>query len=207
MDRRTLPHCQADERGFENLRQTAPAKAQARGDLFYAAGPNEIARVARGPEGTFFTMGAQAPQWTTIDPITTAGDLIVGSATGTPERLAAGEDAQVLTTLNGALGWRTMRQPTMRAGRGSGGGGTLRNGDYGPYSEESQMQIIVPRSIPLSGQMQRIAFNSLNFVRIGGVVDGVTLRRTGRMLTVSGIRSSIFPGFILFIANANRGLA
>lgn len=49
------------------------------------------------------------------NPMTTAGDLIVGGVSGTPERLAIGTNGQVLTVSGGAVAW------------GAGGGGGLTN--------------------------------------------------------------------------------
>ena len=42
-----------------------------------------------------------------LNPMTTAGDLIVGGASGDPDRLGVGTDGQVLTTDNGAVAWKT----------------------------------------------------------------------------------------------------
>lgn len=50
------------------------------------------------------------------NPMTTAGDIIVGGASGTPARLGIGSDGQVLTLVSGALAWAA---PT--------GGGSLTN--------------------------------------------------------------------------------
>lgn len=41
------------------------------------------------------------------NPMTTAGDLIVGGSSGTPTRLAKGTDGQVLKMASGAVGWGT----------------------------------------------------------------------------------------------------
>lgn len=39
------------------------------------------------------------------NPMTTAGDIITGGSSGTPQRLAAGADTQVLTMVSGAPAW------------------------------------------------------------------------------------------------------
>ncbi|WAG76970.1 DUF2793 domain-containing protein [Metapseudomonas furukawaii] len=54
-----------------------------------------------------------------VNPMTTAGDIITGGASGSPQRLAAGADGKVLKMVGGAPGW----------GDESGGftGGTLSN--------------------------------------------------------------------------------
>lgn len=101
----------------EDLRQTAPAKAQAAGDLFYATGPNTIVRLPKGAVGSYLLQGAQAPQWGPIDPITTEGDLIVGGATGLPERLGIGSNGQVFAAVNGAVGWHSLTTPGLTMSR------------------------------------------------------------------------------------------
>jgi hypothetical protein len=50
------------------------------------------------------------------NPMTTAGDVIVGGAAGAPARLAVGSSGQVLTVVSGAPAWAA-------AGGGGGGGG------------------------------------------------------------------------------------
>lgn len=50
------------------------------------------------------------------NPMTTAGDIIVGGASGVPSRLAKGTDGQVLTLVSGSLVWGS-----------AGGGGGLTN--------------------------------------------------------------------------------
>ena len=44
---------------------------------------------------------------TFTNPMTTAGDLIVGGVSGAPSRLAIGTDGQVLTVTSGAVAWGT----------------------------------------------------------------------------------------------------
>lgn len=58
------------------------------------------------------------------NPMTTAGDLIVGGSSGTPTRLAKGTDGQVLTMVTGAEAWAT-------PSGGGGGAATL------PYAKLS----------------------------------------------------------------------
>ena len=41
------------------------------------------------------------------NPMTTAGDVIVGGVDGVPTRLAKGTDGQVLTMVAGAVAWAT----------------------------------------------------------------------------------------------------
>ena len=97
----------------ENLRETAPAKAVAAGDIFYATGPNTLGRLAIGSPGQYLNVGQQLPQWGAApSPITEAGDLVVGDATGTPSRLEAGSAEQVLAAVNGVLEWRSMVTPS-----------------------------------------------------------------------------------------------
>ena len=89
----------------ENLRETAPAKAVAAGDLFYATGRNAIERLALGLAGTFLIPGQAAPQWSRVPtPITTQGDLVAGDASGDPSRLPAVERG-VLIAQGGVVSW------------------------------------------------------------------------------------------------------
>ena len=92
----------------DSLRETAPAKAQAQGDLFYATGANAIARLPIGSGGDVLTPVDGIPAWRpTPTPITTQGDLVVGDADGDPSRFAAaGFDEGVLTIKNGELSWK-----------------------------------------------------------------------------------------------------
>ena len=65
--------------------------------------------------------------WATFaDPITTEGDLIVGGASGAPERLPVGTDDQVLTVVAGVPEWAD--------GGGGGGGGTYKFTETGTYA-------------------------------------------------------------------------
>lgn len=54
------------------------------------------------------------------NPMTTAGDIIVGGSSGTPNRLAKGSNGQVLKMVNGSLAWSTdntgMSNPMTTAG-------------------------------------------------------------------------------------------
>ena len=90
----------------ENLRETAPAKAEAAGDIFYATGRNEIARLALGSQGQFLVPGASAPQWASVPtPITTEGDLVVGGTGGAPERLGTAGGNRIFVARGQAVGW------------------------------------------------------------------------------------------------------
>ncbi|MCG3776344.1 MAG: hypothetical protein JW395_3198 [Nitrospira sp.] len=47
----------------DSLLETAPAKATASGDIFYATGANAIARLAAGTNGHVLTLAAGLPSW------------------------------------------------------------------------------------------------------------------------------------------------
>ena len=90
----------------ENLRQTAPAKAVAEGDLFYALGRNEIARLVLGPAGRFLVPGQTAPQWGLVPtPITSLGDMVVGNSSGEPSRVSAENGTRVGVMRGGSFSW------------------------------------------------------------------------------------------------------
>ncbi len=78
-----------------------------------------VANLGSGtPDGSKFLRddGAfAAPPGGLSNPMTTAGDLIVGGASGTPARLAKGTDGQVLKMASGSVGWGS-------DATGSGGG-------------------------------------------------------------------------------------
>ena len=92
----------------ENLRQTAPAKAQAAGDLFFATARNAIARLAIGASGTFLRPGSNGlPEWGVVPtPITTRGDLVIGDASGNLTRIGVGDGVRVLAAEGGVASWK-----------------------------------------------------------------------------------------------------
>ena len=94
----------------ENLRQTAPAKASAAGDIFFATGRNEIDVLHLGTVGQFLVPGVAAPQWDSVPtPITTQGDLVIGNATGEPVRLgASATGVNVLAMEGGSASWENV---------------------------------------------------------------------------------------------------
>ena len=102
-----------------NLRETAPAKAVAAGDLFYAVAPNRLERLPIGSVGQYLTAVASPPrpQWSAApSAITSQGDLVVGDASGNPSRLEAGTDLQVLAAVNGVLSWQSLVTPEFGTG-------------------------------------------------------------------------------------------
>lgn len=92
----------------ENLRQTAPAKAQAAGDLFFATARNAIARLPLGAPGTFLRPGSdELPEWGVVPtPITTRGDLVRGDASGNPVRIGTSDGVRIFVARNGNLDWQ-----------------------------------------------------------------------------------------------------
>ena len=90
----------------DNLRETAPAKAQHPGDLFYATGANSIERLPLGENGQFLIPGMTRPQWGSVPtPITSKGDLVVGDENGNPVRLPAVDGVRVLMADGTELRW------------------------------------------------------------------------------------------------------
>ena len=89
-----------------NLNETAPAKAQSSGDLFYATGANEIERLALGSGGQVLTPVSGVPQWAASPtPITTQGDMVYGNTAGNATRIPAGASGQVLVCRNRRVQW------------------------------------------------------------------------------------------------------
>ena len=62
----------------DQLNETAPAKATAAGELFYATGANAIAALTLGSEGDLFRAGAGAPEWET--PLSVTPDDLTSDA-------------------------------------------------------------------------------------------------------------------------------
>ena len=90
-----------------SLRETAPAKAQAPGDLFYATGRNSIARLAIGSVGRFLVPTSSGPRWQAVPtPITSEGDLVIGNSNGRPSRFPAGSGIRVLAAKDGSIEWK-----------------------------------------------------------------------------------------------------
>ena len=91
----------------ENLRQTAPAKAQAAGDLFFATARNAIARLPLGASGTFLRPGSGGlPEWGAVPtPITARGDLVIGDVNGNPGRLETEDGVRVMIAKSGVVEW------------------------------------------------------------------------------------------------------
>lgn len=93
----------------------------ANGDVLMRAG-GVWTRLPVGSSGQVLTVASGVPSWATPssgfgNPMTTAGDLILGGSAGAPGRLGAGTNGQVLTVVSGAPAWSTP----------SGGGGGLSN--------------------------------------------------------------------------------
>ena len=94
----------------DEQRETAPAKAEATGDLFVGIGTNQIARVAVGADDTVFRADSSETsgvRWGTVDYsdltgtdpvqdlVTTKGDLLVATSADTLARLAVGADGEI----------------------------------------------------------------------------------------------------------------
>jgi hypothetical protein len=82
--------------------------------LLKAAGP-VVAGVPTGTNGHVLTLVAGAPSWAVLpidpgfaNPLTTAGDLLVGGVSGTPTRLGLGATNRVLTVSGGAPSWQPL---------------------------------------------------------------------------------------------------
>lgn len=84
------------------------------GDVIVGGTSGTPERLAKGADGQVLKMVSGAPAWSTDstgagggmeNPMTTAGDIIVGVSTGTPVRLGVGTDGQVLKVVSGAPAW------------------------------------------------------------------------------------------------------
>ena len=76
----------------DNLKETAPAKAQARGDIIYAIGPNEVARLPLGSNGQFLRANDGVLQWgppLIFEGQHRVGELVVGGVGGVPTGLSS----------------------------------------------------------------------------------------------------------------------
>lgn len=77
------------------------------------AGESDVA-LSSPATGQVLTYNSTSGKWSNAtpttymsNPMTTAGDVIVGGASGAPGRLAVGSNGQVLTVVAGALAWAT----------------------------------------------------------------------------------------------------
>ena len=88
------------------LRETAPAKAQAAGDIFVGTGANAIKRLVIGSSGQVLKSTGSDVEWSSSPtPITTQGDLIVGDTNGNATRLPKGSEGQELQPTATGLQW------------------------------------------------------------------------------------------------------
>ena len=98
------------------------------GALTWAGIPLGIPAYSAANNGQALQVVAGVPTWMTLsgtgmpNPMTTAGDLILGGASGNPGRLAKGTDGQVLTMVSGNPAWAasatgTLPSMTSNAGR------------------------------------------------------------------------------------------
>lgn len=92
------------------------------------AGQNGVGVIAGGTTGQVLAKKSNTDydtEWQTpsasgmTNPMTTAGDIIVGGASGVPTRLAKGTDGQVIKMVSGAPAWAN------ESAGGGGGGSTL----------------------------------------------------------------------------------
>lgn len=79
------------------------------GDLLVYDG-TALQRLAVGPNGYTLTVDTTQPykvKWSAgfTNPMTAAGDMIIGIAAGAPSRLAAGTNGYILTMVSGAPAW------------------------------------------------------------------------------------------------------
>ena len=86
----------------DNLRETAPAKAEAYGDIFYATGANQIERLPFSQGRRQLTNDGTRPAWSNVpSPLRNFGEMIVGDSNGNPTvlplpRSSDGEEQFVL---------------------------------------------------------------------------------------------------------------
>ena len=87
------------------LDQAAGFWATAQGDLVYAAGARNLARLAPPTSGAvlLYSSGSSAPSWS----IPTSGAVLVASSLGVPTWLALGSSGTVLQSSGGAPVWST----------------------------------------------------------------------------------------------------
>ena len=127
----------------DQLNETAPAKATAAGELFYATGANAIAALTLGAEGELFRAGAAAPEWEA--PLgTTPSDLTSDTDDNKIPNWGAIRGAFVPTddvkyqyftsSTTFAWPWNTDRGVAMLVGGSSGSGGGGGGGGGGGYN-------------------------------------------------------------------------
>ncbi|MEG7359918.1 DUF2793 domain-containing protein [Pseudomonas citronellolis] len=139
------------------------------------------------------------------NPMTTAGDLIVGGASGAPTRLAKGADGQILTMVSGAEAWATPA--------GSAGGLTLtsksadytlvlgdaNNGFLHPSADTTARTWTIPANasvaFPVGTAISFVNQNSAGTITIAITTDTMRLVGTGttgsRTLAANGIATAL----------------
>lgn len=96
----------------DNLLETAPAKAAASGDIFYATGANAIAKLAKGTNGHVLTLASGLPSWAAasasfIQSLQVVSGTCSGSTTGSITISSVTTTRAALVTLgrNGSHGY------------------------------------------------------------------------------------------------------
>ena len=88
-----------------------------KGDMVYVNTTTGVVmtRLPIGTAGYVLTVVSGVPAWSisASGVVTTAGDLIVGTGSGTVTRLGKGSNGQVLSMVSGALSWATPASPTV----------------------------------------------------------------------------------------------
>src|SRR5215813_7043712 len=88
------------------------------GALFYAGSDGQVLPLAPGLDGHFLTLINQLPAWATgagslVNPMSSAGQIIVGGLGGVPAALSPGSTGQLLTISGGLPVWATPATPGM----------------------------------------------------------------------------------------------
>lgn len=132
------------------------ALVDAKGDLLVASGADAVVRLPLGLAGSVLTASPTATEglvWAPAppaltNPMTSAGDLIVGGASGEPGRLGIGADGEVLGVAGGEVGWVAPGGGTARTGALAF---TLGNGTDAIAASEPAQWVEVPFDCTITG--------------------------------------------------------
>ncbi len=159
------------------------------GDLLTVAA-GVLARVGVGSSGQVLTVSGGAPTWAAptgfANPMSAAGDLIIGGASGAATRLARGADGQVLTVSGSSVIWASPAATYTDADAIAAIAGELTDSQLVQRQNGTSLQGISLSTI-YDGAIDAIeALGNGVLVTAAGVLDNVVGSTSGHVLTWNG---------------------
>jgi hypothetical protein len=195
------------------------------GDILYASSSSVLSRLGIGGSNQVLTMSGGLPSWQNAatgftNPMTTAGDIIIGGALGVAQRLAGGatNEDKVLKIVSGVPAWSTSTSGpvgTVVSFVIDGYGGPIVNtglpvfivkipfsGSYTGLTIQSDLSLVSPNTITLSvtgfatGTVPPLTITSGNTATSGPLTTTVA---SGNTLTFTVNNSANSPVTKLFV--------